>query len=129
MCDNPLALIAVIAFVVLVGFVVWALLQFCRTLQRIEEMVVNTERELTPLLANLRESSERIRISITHVQRGIYRAEGLLEAIGEVGDSLRSVNDFLRNGTSQYLNQGMALWSGFQAFRNYFKRSNESKGE
>ena len=126
---NSLALIAVIAFVVLVGYVVWALMHFCRTLQRIDEMLVNTERELTPLLANLRESSERMRNSVVHLERGVIRAGGLLEAIGEVGDSLHNVNDFLRSGTQQYLNQGMVLWSGFQAFRNYFKRSHEAKGE
>ena len=120
-----LALIAVIAFVVLVGYVVWALKQFCRTLQRVDEMIVNTERELTPLLANLREASESLRSSVGHLEKGVVRAGGLLEAIGEVGDSLHSVNEFLRSGTRQYLNQGVALWSGFQAFRNYFKKSPE----
>jgi uncharacterized protein YoxC len=124
-----LLLIAVIAFVVLVGYVVWAMVQMRRTLQRLDEMVVNTERELTPLLANLRESSERIRSSVVHMEKGAIRAGGLLEAIGEAGDALHSVNDFLRSGTRQYLNQGMVLWSGFQAFRNYFKRSHEAKGE
>ena len=94
MWNNPLALIAVIAFVVLVGYVVWTLVQLRRTLQRVDEIIINTERELTPLLANLRETSERIRISTVHLQKGAYRAEGLLEAIGEVGDSLRSVNEF-----------------------------------
>lgn len=129
MMYDLLALIAVVAFLVLVGYVVWALKQFCRTLQRMDEMIVNTERELTPLLANLRESSERIRDSVVHLQKGVIRAEGLLEAIGELGDSLHNVNEVLRSGTRQYLNQGMALWSGFQAFRNYFKRSHEAKGE
>lgn len=129
MSSNSLLLIAVIAFVVLVGYVVWILIQLRRTLQRVDEVLVNTERELTPLLSNLRESSERIRISSVHLQKGIGRAEGLFEAIGEVGDSVHKVNEFLRSGTSQYLNQGMALWSGVQAFRNYFKRSRESKGE
>lgn len=126
---NVLVSIVVIAFVVLVGYVVWALKNFCRTLQRVDEATINIERELTPLLATLRESSERIRITVEHVQKGVCRAETLLEAIGEVGDSLHTVNDFLRNRTSQYLNQGMALWSGFQAFRNYFKRAREVKGE
>jgi uncharacterized protein YoxC len=124
-----LALIAVIAFVVLVGYVVWAMVQLCRTLQHVDEMIVNTERELTPLLANLRESSESLRISADHLQKGVIRAGGLLEAIGEVGDSLHSVNEFLGGGTRRYLNQGMALWSGFQAFRNYFKGSHRAKGE
>lgn len=129
MLYNTLALIAVIAFVVLVGYVVWAMAQLRRTLQRVDEMIVNTEREMTPLLANLRESSERIRISVTHLEKGAIRAGGLLEAVGEIGDSLHNVNDVLRSGTRQYLNQGMVLWSGFQAFRNYFKRSHEAKGE
>lgn len=124
-----LALIAVIAFIVLVGYVIWVMLQLRRTLQRVDEMIVNTERELTPLLANLRESSERMNNSIIHLEKGVTRAGGLLEAIGEVGDSLHSVNEFVRGGTRQYLNQGMVLWSGFQAFRNYFKRSHELKGE
>ena len=129
MSYNSLALIAVIALVVLVGYVVWATVQLCRTLHRFEELIVNTERELTPLLANLRESSERMRTSADHLQKGMFRAGGLLEAIGEVGDSIHSVNEFLRSGTQQYLNRGMVLWSGFQAFRNYFKRSHELKGE
>lgn len=129
MSNNSLVLIAVLAFVVMVGYIVWTLVQLRRTLQRVDEMIVNTERELTPLLANLRESSERIRISTVHLQKGIGRAEGLFEAIGEVGDSIHKVNEFLRTGTSQYLSQGMALWSGFQAFRSYFKRSRDSKGE
>jgi uncharacterized protein YoxC len=126
---NTLALIVVIAFVVLVGYVVWAMVQLCRTLHHFDEMIVNTERELTPLLVNLREASESLRTSVVHLQKGVIRAGGLLEAIGEVGDSLHSVNDFLRNGTRQYLNQGMVLWSGFQAVRNYFKKSREAKGE
>lgn len=123
MSINTLALIAVIAFVVLVAFAVWTLIQLRRTLERIDDAVVNTERELTPLLANLRESSERIRISTVHLQKGVYRAETLLEAIGEVGDALRSVNDFFHGGANRCLNQGMALWSGVQAFRNYFKKT------
>ncbi|MDO9079940.1 MAG: DUF948 domain-containing protein [Desulfuromonadales bacterium] len=126
---TSLALIAVIAFIVLVGYVVWAMLQLRRTLQRVDEMIVNTERELTPLLANLRESTERMNNSIVHLEKGFTRAGGLFEAIGEVGDSVHNVNEFLRGGTRQYLNQGMVLWSGFQAFRNYFKRSHELKGE
>ena len=105
------------------------MVQFCRTLHRFEEMIVNTERELTPLHANLRESSESLRDSVDHLKKGVIRAGGLLEAIGEVGDSIHSVNEFLRSGTQQYLNRGMVLWSGFQAFRNYFKRSHEVKGE
>jgi uncharacterized protein YoxC len=126
---NSLALIAVIAFVVLVGYVVWAMVQLRKTLQRMDEMIVNTDRELTPLLANLRESSENMHNCTVHLEKGVIRAGGLLEAVGEVGDSLHSVNEFLRGGTQQYLHQGMVLWSGFQAFRNYFKRSHEVKGE
>lgn len=129
MSYNSLAFIAVLAFVVLVAYVVWAMIQMRRTLQRVDEMIVNTERELTPLLANLRESSERIRLSVTHLEKGAIRAGGLLESVGELGDSIHNVNDFLRSSTRQYLNQGMVLWSGFQAFRNYFKKSHEVKGE
>lgn len=129
MVENPLALTAVIAFVVLVGYVVWALIQFRRTLQRVDELIVNTERELTPLLSNLRESSESLRGSVAHLQKGVERAETLLEAIGEVGDSIHAVNEFMRNGTKKYLYQGMALWSGLQAFRKYFSKFREAKGE
>lgn len=126
---NSLALIAVIALIVLVGYVVWAMVQLCRTLQHLNVMIVNTERELTPLLASLRQSSERMHNSAIHLEKGVIRAGELLEAIGEVGDSIHSVNDFIRSGTRQYLNQGMVLWSGFQAFRNYFKKPHALKGE
>lgn len=129
MLFTMLALIAVIAFVVLVCYAVMTLIQMRRTLQRMDEMMVNTERELTPLLGNLRESSDRIKISVVHLQKGIYRAEGLLEAIGEVGESIRSVNDLLRSTSGRSLNQGMALWAGFQAFRKFFKKPQETEGE
>lgn len=129
MWDNPLALIAVIVFAVLAAYVIWTLEQLRRTLQRIDEMIINTEREMTPLLSNLRESSEHIRATIVQMQKGVNRAEGLLEAIGEVGDSIHDVNEFLRSGTRKYLHQGMALWSGFKVFRNYFEKFREAKGD
>lgn len=129
MWENSLSFIMVCTFFVLTVAVVWGLVTLLRTLQRVDEMIVNTERELTPLLANLREASEQIRTSVNHLQQGAYRAENFLEAVGEMGDSVRNVNNFLRNGTNQYLHQGMALWSGFQAFRNYFKQSHQRKGE
>jgi uncharacterized protein YoxC len=129
MLDNSLTFIIVCTFIVLTVAVVWGLVTLLRTLQRVDEMIVNTERELTPLLANLREASEQIRTSVNHLQKGAHRAENLLDAVGEIGDSVRNVNNFLRSGTSQYLQQGMALWAGFQAFRKYFKQPQESKGE
>lgn len=127
MWNNPLSLLMLCTFVVLLVAVVWGLISLLRTLQRVDDMIINTERELTPLLANLREASEQVRMSVTHLQKGTYRAGNLLEAIGEIGDSVRNVNSFLSNGTSQYLHRGMALWSGVQAFRNHFKQSHNQK--
>lgn len=117
-----LGLIAVLAFVVLVVYLVLTLNQLRRTMQRVDELVVNTDRELTPLLATLREASEQVREATVHLKRGSVKAESVLEAIGEVGDTIRSINQTVRGSACNTINQGMALWAGIKAFRNFFTR-------
>jgi len=125
----PLALVAVIAFVVLVVFLLVVLVQLRRTLQNIDDLVVNTNRELTPLLSNLRESSERIKTMVGELQHGMRRAEGLLEALGEVGDSVHAVNEALRGGVIRHLQQGAALWTGIKVFSRFFRKHRHEEGE
>lgn len=117
-----LALVGVGAFVVLVVYLVLTLIQLRRTLVRIDEFVVNTDRELTPLLASLRESSERLKEMLGQLQQGVRRAEGLLEAIGEVGDTIHAVNDAIRNGVHRYLDQILAMWAGIKTFSKFFRQ-------
>lgn len=129
MIENPLALVAVIAFVVLVVYLVLMLIQLRRTLQRLDGMIVQTERELIPLLADLREVAERLKDSAVHLQNGARRAATLMDAIGEVGDLIHAVNAALRNGVDRYLNQGLALWAGIKAVTKLFRKSHATEGE
>lgn len=129
MIENPLALVAVIAFVVLVVYLVLMLIQLRRTLQRLDGMLVHTERELIPLLSDLREVAERLKDSAIHLQTGARRAADMMEALGEVGDSIHAVNAALRNGVDRYLNQGLALWAGIKAVTKLFRKSQPAEGE
>lgn len=117
-----LIVLGVLVMIVLGVYVILTLIQLRQTLRRIDSLVVNTDRELTPLLINLRETSEHLKTSVIQLQNGMQRAEGLLEALGAVGDSISAVNEAMRGGVSRYLGQIMAIWSGIKIASQFFRR-------
>lgn len=125
-----LAVLALVAVVVVSVFLAMLLWQLRTTLRRVDNLIGDARGDLLPLLANLREISERVKIATVELEAGIGRVEVLLEALGEVGESIRTVNDFLRDGASRYVGRALALWLGVKAAgRAIFRQKQAEEGE
>jgi uncharacterized protein YoxC len=110
-----LALVVVIMLVVVVAFLVQLLIQARTTMQGVDEFVRETRRDLLPLLQELRETSQHLNRAAARIEEGSGRVGDLLESLGEVGDTIHSVNSLVQGGVGRYLGNLAGLWSGFRA--------------
>ena len=74
------------------------LLQLKRAAQEADALMSDLRRELIPALREFRETSERLNRASATVETGAEKAAVLFESLGEVGESIHSVNSFRTSG-------------------------------
>lgn len=107
-------LVLVLLAVVVVTVLVPLMLQLLRTLRQVEATVAETRQELTPLLRNLRESSERLNRASAGVEAGVEQLHGLFTAIGEVRDGLHRLGASLQHGIGRSIGEAFGFWFGLR---------------
>lgn len=112
---DILALFITILLLIVVLFLVPALLQARSTAQRIDEFLREAQRDLLPMLRELREASEHLNRASAKVEEGVTKAAALTDSLEEVGDSIHSVNSFLRHDVGRYAGNVAGLWLGFRS--------------
>jgi len=126
---DLMALLIVILLVVIVIFMVPALIQARNTAHRLDEFLRDTQRDLLPMLRELREASERLNRASVKVEEGMGKAASLADSLGEVGDSIHSVNSFLRHDVGRYAGNLAGLILGFRsASKVFLKQLSKEKG-
>ncbi len=115
MVSTQLALWSlVVLFLVLVGGVVPAFLQLRRTLRQGEDFLRLVELELRPALIDLKEVIRHLnRVSDT-VTGGVEKVGGTLEAIQEVGQTVRIANQLVQQIVFPKLITGAAFMTGLR---------------
>lgn len=124
-------IVLLIAFLVLlvVIFLIPTLLQVKATSQRMDEFIRDAQRDLIPMLKELREASERLNRTTAKAEEGVDRASGLMESLGEVGETIGQVNDFLQHGVGRSTGNALGLWLGIRAASKVFlKQLKQQKG-
>ena len=116
MVSTQLALWSLVAlFLVLVCGVVPAFLQLRRTLRQAEEFLRLVELELRPALIDMKEVIRHLnRVSDT-VTGGVEKVGGTLEAIQEVGQTVRIANELVQQIVFPKLITGAAFMTGLRA--------------
>lgn len=112
---DILALFITILLLIVVVFLVPALLQARSTAQRIDEFLREAQRDLLPMLRELREASEHLNRASVKVEEGATKAAALTDSLEEVGESIHSVNSFLRHDVGRYAGNVAGLWLGFRS--------------
>jgi len=127
---DILSLGIVILLLVIVIFLVPMMIQLRNASQRFDEFLRDTERDLLPMLRELREASERINRASAKVEEGVGKAANLAESLEEVGESIHSVNSFLRHDVGRYAGNFAGLWLGFRSASKVFIKqlAKERKG-
>ena len=116
MVSTQLALWAfVVLFLALVCGTVPALLQLRRTARQAEEFLRLVELEMRPALIDLKEAVRHLNRASETVTGGVEKVGGTLEAIQEVGKTVRIANDLVQQIVFPKLIFGAAFMSGLRA--------------
>lgn len=109
------AVVIAVAFLVLVGYLVPTVVQLRRTVAQSERLLAQVNTELPGLLKELKGTSENVHAMTTQAREGVERASTLMNAIGEVGDTVHQVHGAVRGRSAAFvLNLGRML-SGMKA--------------
>ena len=109
--------VAVIAFAVLVAYLVPLLIQWRKMGTEAEQLVTTLNRELPTLISELRATNRSFNDVAEQARDGVGHAAVLLHAIGEVGDSVNQVHDLVRGSGSSLLTNAISIFTGLKAAR------------
>lgn len=90
------AVIIAVAFVVLVGFIIPTVIQLRKTVLQSERLLLQVSSELPEILKDLKQTNENVRVMSAQAREGVGRASVLMNAIGEVGETVNQVHGVLR---------------------------------
>src|SRR3990167_8059171 len=93
------AILIAVAFAVLVGYLVPVLIQLRKTVAESEQLLAKMNADMPPLVADLRSMSQSLNDLADQARGGVEHAAVLLNAVGEVGESVQQVHNVVR-GTS-----------------------------
>jgi len=127
---DILSLLIALLLLLVVIFMVPMMIQVRSTSQRFDEFVREAQRDLLPMLRELREASERLNRASGKVEEGMAKAGSLVDSLEEVGESIHSVNSFLRHDVGRYAGNLAGLWLGFRSASKVFLKqlNKERKG-
>ena len=124
------ALLAAVAFVVLVGFTVPVLVQMRKTVEESEQLLAKMKTDLPSLLGELQATSRNLNDLSHQAREGVEHAAVLLHAVGEVGESVQQVHNVVRGSSGTLLTKVASVVAGFKAatevMRHRFRKEGES---
>ncbi len=109
------AVVIAVAFLVLVGYLVPTVIQLRRTVAQSERLLAQVNSELPGLLKELKGTSENVHAMTTQAKEGVDRASVLMNAIGEVGQTVNQVHGVVRGKSSAVIVSLARVFSGMKA--------------
>jgi len=109
------AVVIAVAFLVLVGYLVPTVIQLRRTVAQSERLLAQVNNELPRLLKEVKGTSENVHVLTTQAREGINRASVLMNAIGEVGDTVHQVHGAVKGKSSAIIMNLARVFLGMKA--------------
>ncbi len=116
------AIIVAVAFVVLVGYLVPAILQLKRTVGQSERLLIRLNHELPGLIKEVKGTNENIRAMTEQARLGVDRATVFLNAVGDVGQTVNHVHHAMKGKGGSLLTGVTSLMAGVKAATSVMKR-------
>ena len=116
------AIIVAVAFVVLVGYLVPAILQLKRTVGQSERLLIRLNHELPGLIKDVKGTNENIRAMTEQARLGVDRATVFLNAVGDVGQTVNHVHHAMKGKGGSILTGVTSLMAGVKAATSVMKR-------
>ena len=112
---DILALIATIAFVLIALFLIPVLIQIRQTARRVDEFVEVTQRDMLPLMKDMREVTEHLKMMTVEAEEDLTRLRPLFESMEQTGEALHTVTSALNSGVGRVVAQSVGTWWGARA--------------
>ena len=109
------AVIIAVAFVALVGFIISTVIQLRKTVLQYQRLLLQVNAALPGILKDLRQTNENVRVMSTQAREGVSRASVLMNAIGEVGDTVNQVHGVLRGKSESFVKNLVGVLVGLKA--------------
>jgi len=109
------AVVVAVAFLVLVGYLVPTVIQLRRAVAQSERLLAQVNNELPRLLKEIRGASENVHALTSQAKESVDRASVLLNAIGEVGDTVHQVHGAVKGKSSAIIMNLVRMFSGMKA--------------
>ena len=122
------AILAAVAFAVLVGFLVPMSVQIRKTVAESEQLLAKMNHDLPPLIDELRTMSHKVNDLAEQARGGVEHAAVLLHAVGEVGESVQHVHNVVRGSSGSMLTNVASVVAGFKAATQVMKERFREEG-
>lgn len=109
------AVVIAVAFLVLVGYLVPTVIQLRRTVAQSERLLAQVNNELPGLLKEIKGTSENVHAMTTQAREGVDRASVLMNAIGDVGNTVNQVHGAVRGKSTALVMNLARVFSGVKA--------------
>jgi uncharacterized protein YoxC len=123
------AMLAAVAFVVLVGCLVPVLIQLRKTVAESEQLLSKMSAEMPGFVSDLRSMSRNLNDLAEQARGGIEHASVLLHAVGELGESVQQVHNVVRGSSGTLLTKAASMVAGFKAATNVIREHYRKEGE
>jgi uncharacterized protein YoxC len=125
-------ILAALAFAVLVGYVVYTLIQVRKTLVELQVVLVHMNSQLPPLLKDLRLMTENVNALSQQARDGIDHASVFLHAVGAVGETVELMHGLVRGQGEGLASKLFSVVAGVKAasavVKERFSKSHEPNG-
>jgi uncharacterized protein YoxC len=109
-----LGIIAAVAVIFLV-FLIPVILQIKKTVKSAEDFLDATGKSLTPLLAELRVSIERLNRISEDVEYSVSNVKHLAKAVGDIGSLIDELNNFIKKTGLSFTLKTAGIGAGIKA--------------
>lgn len=116
------AVVAAVAFVVLVGYLVPTVIQVRKTVCESERLLARLNHELPLILKEVRGTSENMHAMTDQTREGIRRTTVLFQALEEVGQTVHQVNSLVRGTGGTIFVRLTSVLAGVRAASAVLKR-------
>ncbi|HKK01836.1 MAG TPA: DUF948 domain-containing protein [Desulfuromonadales bacterium] len=126
---NVYAFFIALLILLIVIFLIPMMLQLKKTARDLDTFLVESQRELVPMLHELRQASERINRITDKADQGLDKSEELFASLAETGHMIHDVNEFLHRDIGHYVGNAAGMWLGMRAASKVFlKQLRQQKG-
>ncbi len=112
---EVLALIATIVFVLIALFLIPLMLQLRQTAQKVDELVSTAQREMLPILRDLREITERAKVISDETEKDLKKVRPIFDSLEQTGEMIHNFTAAMNSGIGQIVGRSMGTWLGMRA--------------